>query len=233
MDADLPVDDEFQPGQTHPGIRQPGERERLVRRAYVHHDLHRNVGHLRQLGRLHGEIQDSVVDEPGVTLGAGNGDRPPVGQVPGRAAGADHCRDAELAGDDRRMAGPATAVGDDRRRPFHDRLPVRVGHVRDQHLARDELMHRIDRLKDTDRSGADPLPDRPTLYQHRALLVHPETLHAPNSLPGLHRLRPSLQDVQAVVDTILSPTRCPSAARSAPRSPPPAEPAPRPPRRSG
>ena len=146
-----------------------------------------------------------VVDEPGVTLGAGDGDRPPVGQVPRRTAGADHCRDAELAGDDRRVAGPAAAVGDDRRRPFHDGLPVRVGHVRDQHLARDELMHRLDRLQDPDRSGADPLPDRPPLYQHRALLVHPETLHAPDRLTGLHRLRPGLQDVQAVVDTVLSP----------------------------
>ena len=188
----------------------------------VHHDLHRNVGHLRRLGRLHRETQDSVVDETGVTLGAGT--------VTGRpsARSRSHCRcrpprGSELAGDDRRVAGPATTVGDDRRRPFHDRLPVRVGHVRDQHLAGDELMHRIDRLKDTDRSGAIRCPiARPStstgpLWSIRKRCTLPTacgTARSPAEPAGCttgRRHHPY-------------PTRCPSAARNAPRSPQPAAP---------
>ena len=116
-------------------VRQLGERERLVGRADVHHDLDRDVGHLVELGALDGEVEDAVVDEAGVALGTRDGDLAAVGQLLGRRAGADHRGDAELAGDDRGVAGAAAAVGDDRGGALHDRLPVGVGHVGDQHLA--------------------------------------------------------------------------------------------------
>ena len=85
-------------------------------------------------------------------------------------AGADHGGDAELAGDDRGVAGAAAAVGDDRRGPLHDRLPVGVGHVGDQHLARVELVHLVDGGEHPHRAGADLLPDRAPLDEHLAAL---------------------------------------------------------------
>ena len=113
-----------------------------------------------ELGRLDGEVEHPVVDEAGVALGARDGDRRAVGQLSGGVAGADDRRDAELAGDDRRVAGPAAAVGDDRGGALHDRLPVRVGHVGDQHLARrTNSCICVDRRHHPDRSGADLLPD--------------------------------------------------------------------------
>ena len=52
-----------------------------------------------------------------------------------RLAGADDAGDAELAGDDRGVAGHAAGVGDDRRRAAHQRHPVGRGHVGDEDLA--------------------------------------------------------------------------------------------------
>jgi hypothetical protein len=75
------------------------------------------------------------------------------------------------------MAGSTAAVRHDGRRPFHDRLPVRIGHVGDEHLTVTELMHLLSRLEHSDRAGTDLLPDRPTLDEDRSLLAHPEALH--------------------------------------------------------
>ena len=129
-----------------PAVRQLGERERLLGRADVHHDLDRDVRHRVQLGALDREVEQPLVDQPGVALGARDRHLAAVGQVPGGAAGADHGGDAELAGDDRGVAGPAAAVGHDRGGPLHDRLPVGVGHVGDEHLAGLEVAHLVGAL---------------------------------------------------------------------------------------
>jgi len=70
MDADLVVDDEFQPRQPHASVRQPGERERLVGGAHVHHDLDVDVWHALLLGLLDVEVQQARVHITGVALGA-------------------------------------------------------------------------------------------------------------------------------------------------------------------
>ena len=62
------------------GVGQPGERERLVRGADVHHDLDRDLGHRVELGLLDGEVEQPVVDEAGVALGAGDGHLAAVGE---------------------------------------------------------------------------------------------------------------------------------------------------------
>ena len=63
-----------------PALRQPGERERLVRGADVHHDLDRDLGHRVELGLLDAEVEQPVVDEAGVALGAGDGHLVAVGE---------------------------------------------------------------------------------------------------------------------------------------------------------
>ena len=59
----------------------------------------------------------------------------------GGIAAADHRRDAQLARDDGGVAGAAAAIGDDGRGALHDRLPVRIGHVGDQHIAGLHAVH--------------------------------------------------------------------------------------------
>ena len=53
----------------------------------------------------------------------------------------DDGRDAELTGDDRGMAGTPAAVGHDRARDLHDRLPVGIGDIGHQHLTGLQLVH--------------------------------------------------------------------------------------------
>ena len=94
--------------------------ERLLRVADVHHDLdRRSRGISPSSVSLDARTSSSaVVDEAGVALGAGHRDLAAVRQRRGRVADADHRRDAELARDDRRVAGAAAAVGDDRAARF-------------------------------------------------------------------------------------------------------------------
>ena len=66
------------------------------------------------------------------------------------------------------MAGPPAPVGDNRSCPFHNRFPVGVGHVGDQHLTGYELVHGVHRLQHPDPAGADLLPDRPAFDQRGA-----------------------------------------------------------------
>ena len=220
VDADLPVDDELEAGQPDPPVRQLGERERLVGRPDVHHDLDRDVRHLGQLGPLDGEVEDAVVDEAGVALGARDGDLAAVGQLLGGRAGADHRGDAELAGDDRGVAGAAAAVGDDRRGPLHDRLPVGVGHVGDQHLALAELVHLVDRGRAPGRrrrrsSGRSRGPRRAPRRLGGGRLRHLEPLDARRRATARSRGAPAAR--RARRRRRPCPTRCPSAGRSAPR----------------
>ncbi len=81
---------------------------------------------------------------PSVTapLAGIDGDDLAVAQDLGRIGGADHAGDAELAGDDRGVAGHPSGVGDDRRRPAHQRHPVGGGHVGDENLALLQLRRR-------------------------------------------------------------------------------------------
>ncbi len=91
-----------------------------------------------------------------------------VGDVVGGIAAADYRRDAELARDDRGMAGATAAIGHDRRGALHDRLPVGIGHVGDQHVARLELGSSRRVRTTRARAGADLVADRAALHQHLA-----------------------------------------------------------------
>ena len=118
-----------------PVVRDGGEVEGAVGIADVHHDLDRDLRQRVELDLLALELEQPLVDLPGVAFGAGHRDLLALADALRGIAAADHGRDAQLARDDRRMAGAPAAVGDDRRGALHDRLPVRVGHVGDQHVA--------------------------------------------------------------------------------------------------
>ena len=74
-------------------------------------------------------------------------------------AAADHRGNAQLARDDGRVTGAAAAVGDDGRGALHDRLPVRIGHVGDQHVAGLHARHLGGVAHHARGAGADALAD--------------------------------------------------------------------------
>ena len=205
MDADLPVDHELEAREADALVRELRERERLVGGADVEHDLRRALRHLVEPGDDLLERQDALVDEAVVALRARDGHLAAVLERDGRVAGADDGGDAEFPGDDRRVTGAAAAVGDDRGGELHDRLPVRVGHVGDQHVARVELVHLGEGGHHPHRAGADLLPDRPPDRDHRAGLLEHEPARDVAVDAGDDRLGAGLQDVQLAVDAVLAP----------------------------
>src|SRR5690606_41384171 len=64
----------------------------------------------------------------------------------GRLAGADHRREAILAGDDRHVAHRAADVADRGADLLEDRAPGRIGHLADEHVAGLDAADLLDRL---------------------------------------------------------------------------------------
>ncbi len=125
----------------------------------------------------------------------------------GRVAAADHRRNAQLARDDRRVAGAPAAVGDDRRGALHHRLPVRVGHVGDQHVARLDLVHLggIVRPRAPDRRRSSGRWRGPSASTVRGALELVAQLGLACCGLALHRLGTRLQDVELAVAAVLAP----------------------------
>ncbi|KAG0774949.1 hypothetical protein G6F22_013672 [Rhizopus arrhizus] len=148
----------------------------------------------------------SGADEAGITFSAADGDQLAIFDDLGRVARTDHGRHAQLARDDRGVAGAATAVGDDGRGALHHRLPVGVGHVGDQHVARLHAVHVVQRLDHAGHARTDLGADGAALGQHvAALLGQREALDLGRVAARLHRFRARLHDEQLAADTVLGP----------------------------
>jgi hypothetical protein len=120
-------------------------------------------------------------------------------------AGTDHGGDAEFAGDDRGVASAATAIGNDRGRAFHHRLPIRIGHVGDQHVALFHAVHLGGRLDQSHLPLPDLLPDRATAREHGGFLVEPVAPQAIGVAARLHGLGACLQDIDLAVFSVAAP----------------------------
>jgi len=186
-------------------VRQPRERERLIGGADVHHDLDGRLGHGVEARDLFFERQDAAVHEPGVALRARDGDLIAVVDGGRGIPRADDGGDAELARDDRGVAGAPAPVRHDRARALHDRLPVGVGHVGDEHLAGLELRHLVEAPQHARGPRADPLPDRAAGRRDLAALAEHEPAGDARLDPRDDRLGAGLQDVDAPVDAVLAP----------------------------
>ena len=149
-------------------------------------------------------LEQAGVDVAGVALGAGDGDLLALADALRGIAAADHRGDAELARDDGRVTGAAAAVGDDRRRALHHRLPVRIGHVGDQHVAGLHARHLGDVPDDARGSGADPLADAAAGAQDLRARLQGEALDRAAGA-ALHGLRARLQDEDLAAGAVLAP----------------------------
>src|SRR5690606_19817473 len=143
--------------------------------------------------------------EAGVALRAADRDGLAILDRVERVAGADHGGYPELAGDDRCVAGAAAAIGDDGGGALHHRLPVRVGHVGDQHVAGLHAFHVGQGADDARHAAADLLADRAALADHGPALAQVEALDLGRLGPRLHRLRPRLDDEQLAAAPVLGP----------------------------
>ena len=135
MHLDVVRDHKFHAQQTHAPV---GQERLLKRQRRVAENEHRRCfGHF-QVGNVFFSDRPlgfSGIDEPGFAFRTGDRDRLSIVNFIGRVAGADNGHRAQFAGDNGRVARASALVGDDGRRTFHNRVPVRVGDVGDQHLA--------------------------------------------------------------------------------------------------
>ena len=202
---DRVADDELQPREPHPGVGERPEGERAVRVADVHRNLEGKGRHGLHIEPAVLEVEPARVDEAGVALRAGDGHLGPLLDGPGRVAGADHGGNAQLAGDDGGVTGPAPAVGHDGGGALHHRLPVGVGHVRDEHVAVAHLVH-LRRIEDAPGdAGTDALADAAAFGQHLAMFAQLEAFHRLPGEPALHRLGAGLEDPDAPVHSVPRP----------------------------
>ena len=122
-----------------------------------------------------------------------------------RVAAADDRGDAELARDDRRVAGAPATIRDDRRGALHHRLPVGIGHVGDQHIACLHAVHLRGRLHETHLALPYPLADRPSARKNLGLRLQAVTAQIAGAFARFHRFRPRLEDVELAVRAIAPP----------------------------
>ena len=124
--------------------------------------------------------------------------------IGGRGAGADDRGNPELARDDGRVTGAAAAVRDDGGGPLHHRLPVRIGHVRDEHVARPHARHLLGALDHTGMPGADPLTDAAAADQQPRGGFQRVALDRAAGA-ALHRLGSRLKDVDGAGGPVPAP----------------------------
>ena len=205
MHADHVVDHEFQTGESDPPVRQRLKVESEVRIADIHGDLDGAFRHFAVLSRGHFDLEDAAVDVSGVAFGTGHGAGLPVLEPSGGIAAPDHRGDAELAGDDRGVAGAAAAVGDDGRGTLHHRLPVGVGHVGHDDVAGFDAPHLRGVLDHAHDARPDLVTDRAAGGEHFGFLLQKETLLPFCRFAGFHGFGPRLQDVDPAVRAVLRP----------------------------
>src|SRR5690606_26462388 len=205
MDADHAVNDEFQASQANTFVGQLGKGERAVRVTDVHHDLERQLRHGVNGVLADIEAQLTFEDQTGIAFGTGHSDALAIFQQIGSVAATDNCWDTQLAGDDRRVAGTAAAVGDDGAGALHYRLPVRIGHVRYQHVTRLDPVHFRNVTNDFHRAGTDTLTNGATFDQHGAFFLQQVALHDIGAAAAFDCFRTCLNDIQLTVVTVLGP----------------------------
>jgi hypothetical protein len=103
------------------------------------------------------------------------------------------------------VAGAPAAIRHDRRCTLHHRLPVRIGHVGDQHVAGLHAIHFRRIVNHTHRTRADLLADRATSCEHVRLTLQLEAHLSLANCLALHRFGTCLQDENLAIAAVLAP----------------------------
>src|SRR4030095_5480731 len=135
MNSDVIVDDELEPRQADAVVRETRDGERVIGIADIHHHLCLRTLGVGDLVLPDLKIDLAVIDVSDIAFSTRHRDIGPALDLLGGVSGTDDAWNTKLAADDRAVTCPAAAFGDYRRRSFHDRLPRRIGHRRDEYLA--------------------------------------------------------------------------------------------------
>ena len=212
MHPNVVVDDEFQPRQTNALVGNLAEIKCQLRVTHVHHDFDVNWRHRTALDLSDFGVQQAVVDIAGVALRAAHRDQHAVFELFGGISTTHHSRNAQLTRNNGRMASTPAPVGHDGAGTLHYGLPVRVGHVGHQHIARLDLVHVLDVPHNTDWAGTDFLANRAAFCQHGAGAL--ELVAHLGLAFGLtfHRFWPGLQNIKQAIRAIFAPLNIHGAA---------------------
>ena len=136
MNTDLAVDDELEPREANAVIGHLRKLKGKVRIGHVEHHLGGCRRHVVKLyfGALEGEV--TCVNIAGVALGTTHSDDVAIVERTGGITATHHRRNAQFTGNNCGVTGATTAIGDDGASTLHHRLPIGIGHVRDQHVTR-------------------------------------------------------------------------------------------------
>src|SRR5262249_5822297 len=110
----------------------------------------------------------------------------------------------KLARDDRGVTRASTPIRNDRGGALHDRLPIRIRHVRNQHVAALDARHVFHISDHTRWACADSLADAATRRENLRATLERVTLDRAASA-ALHGLWPSLQDKDVAGRAVLAP----------------------------
>ena len=116
----------------------------------------------------------------------------------------DYCGDAQLARNNSSVTGSPATVGHNRSGTFHDRLPIRICHVRYQHITGLNFSHLSGVHNNSRRSLSDLLANRTPLYQHCAPLTQVKLLYRLFSA-AFHRFRTGLNNINLSIYSIQCP----------------------------
>ena len=141
----------------------------------------------------------------GVTLSATHGHQRAFFEMLGGVTTSHHRRDTQFARNDGGVTGPSATVGHDSASALHHGLPIGIGHIGDQHVARLHFVHLADVVYQADGTGSDFLPNRTAMRQHRAVAFEFVAQLRLAFLLALHCLGARLQDVEQTVVAVFAP----------------------------
>ncbi len=197
--------EELDAHQAHARTGQLRQMEGHIGVRDVEHQGHGRLGQLREIDLVALEVEEAVIDAAFVAFGARDRDRLAVCEHSGRVARSDYAGNSALARDDRCVAGASAALGDDRRCALEDRLPVRVGHLGDQHVALAKLVDRANRADDSGRTRSDTRPDALAADDWRSAFLQPKDLERRTRRDPVNRLRSCLQHVELALSAVATP----------------------------
>ena len=206
VNPDLAVDDKFEPRQAYAFVRQLAEVKRQLRVAHVHHQLNGAVWHFVQREVDDFDFEQAVVDVAGIAFGARHRHSHAIFQQGGRIATAHNSGNAKFTGNNRCVAGTTTTVGDDSSCTLHNRFPIGVGHVGDQHVAGFDAVHFGRIFNHPHHALTDFLANGTACDQDGAVVlqaVAAQGVHA--GFLRFHGFRTGLQNVELAVDTVFAP----------------------------
>ena len=205
MHTNVIIDDELETSKTNTGIWDLTEIKCQLRVTNIHSDLDWNLWQHTTRNFSYFSLNQAVINMAFIALCARDRHHHAILQMLSCIAATNHCRNAQLTSNNRRVTSTATTISHNRRSALHDWLPVRVSHISNQYVTRLYTVHLAWITNHANWACTNLLTNRTTFGENlRCALELVTHLYLPSSLT-LHRLWSCLQDVNTAVLTIFTP----------------------------